>query len=245
MRPTTLFSNHEDIARAADAPVTDMPVRTPDMPVRNAAIGSRAFSMFNDLPDGALRASRGFHLGAKAFVAIAAAATFGAYVIAREARKDTPVVIEQGTQIEQAPSQAAPILPPEPVVDSMAPAPEVTPAPPAAAPAPKAVRPAPTVVKRAAPAPNPAVMPAPAPAPVTVQPAPTPVETPAPVERAPEAPVEPAPAPEAAPAPEPVVEAPPAPAPPAPVPPAELPEPAPGAPVPPPADPAPAPAPAN
>jgi hypothetical protein len=239
MPPTTLFSNRDEIARAADAPMSDATTLTSESPVRSASIGSRAFSMFNDLPDGALRASRGVHMSARVFVALAAAATFGVYALAREGKKAVPAVTEQPAQAEQmeqaAPPELAPILP-APAANEAA-IKDVTPAPSAITPEP-AAKSAPVVVKNRKSSQNPWDMPEPARATIRVPSVATPVEVPAPAEPVVETPVSPAPAPD--------VPAAPAPEAPAPMPSVESPAPAPApvAPVPPPAQPA-APVPAN
>src|SRR5688572_13001580 len=115
MRPTTLFSNHDEILRSADVP--DVNAETIDVPARPVSIGSRAFSMFNELPDEALRASRGFHRSAKVIVGLIVVGTLGAYGIAREARQnDSNVTRQAPASIQQTPAVTAPAVP-EPMVN--------------------------------------------------------------------------------------------------------------------------------
>ena len=261
MRPTTLFSNHDGILRSTN--VKDVNAEAIDVPGRPVSFGSRAFSMFNDLPDDALRASRGFHMSAKVVVGLIVAGTLGAYGIAREARQDNSHVTHQApASIEQAPAVTAPAVP-EPVVSQPAadsttilpahPDKQTSPSAPAAISTPKPTR------ARVASTPTTSSAPAgrapdadSAPTPVVSPPAPA--EIPVPVDRAPELPAAPPPSTEVpAPAqpanPTPADPAPADPAPDAPEPSSPLPAPAlpgPAAPVPPPMNPAaPAPTPAN
>ena len=77
--------------------------------------------MFND---GGLRAPRGFHLSAKALIALAVAATFGGYAVARESksRATTPVVVEKPVRIQR------PVTPMPPAIDPATEATSSTPA---------------------------------------------------------------------------------------------------------------------
>lgn len=219
MRPTTLFSNHDEITYAAHVPeVNDARIVEPGSGDRGErTLGSSAFSMFNDVPD-ALRASRGFHLSARVMIALAVAATFGGYALAREqkARNTTPVVVQEPAPIEEpiAPLPAAI----DPTTETTAPAPTAPSVEPSVA-QPTRVPAARKAVKPASPiaAPTPSVVPTPTPViiatPPVAQPAAPVVETPTIPEPTPEAPAVPAPVvepPTAGPAP---VELPPAPVP--------------------------------
>ena len=112
MRPTTLFSNHDEILRSAEVRTTDDRVVPANEPAGKAADRSSAFSIFNSFSDESLRASRGFHMSAKLLVVLAAAGTFGAYVLARESKPTTPTVVQQEpVQVPQSPA-VSPLISP-------------------------------------------------------------------------------------------------------------------------------------